>query len=58
MTLLKTAKARCANYWIAKVADAPDLGKRNQPFQSLAFRFKEKRFYEKGNLDFCNFILK
>jgi len=38
--------------------NAPDLRKRNQPFQSLAFRFKEKRFYKKGNLDFCNFISK
>src|ERR1022692_1103999 len=30
----------------AKLADAPDLGLRNLRFQSIAFRFKSKRFYE------------
>jgi hypothetical protein len=45
MTLLKTARARCANYWIAKVADAPDLGLRNPRFQSRAFRFNSSHLF-------------
>jgi hypothetical protein len=32
---------------MARPADAPDLGIPNRRFQNIAFRFKEKSFYEK-----------
>ena len=31
---------------VAELADAPELGKRNQRFQSITFRFRRDRFRE------------